>query len=443
MPRASSLPILVLLATLVALPTTAFAGVMNADLSITKTDGSATAIPGGSVVYTIVASNAGPFDVTGGTVADTFDPILTCTWTCVASAGSSCTASGIGDINDSVNLLNGGTATYTVTCGIASSATGNLVNTATVSSTLNDPNMADNSATDTDTLTPTADLSITKTDGAATAIPGGSVVYTIVASNAGPSDATGTTVADTFDPILTCTWTCAASAGSSCTASGAGNINDLGGILSGGSLTYTATCDIAADATGSLANTATVSASVLDPNGANNSATDTDTLVATADLSITKTDDVDSVTPGGSVVYTIVASNTGPSDVTGATVADTFDPILTCTWTCAASAGSSCTASGTGDINDSVDLLAGGAVTYMATCDIATDAAGTLANTATVSSAAADPNGGNDSATDTDDIEVVAGPSEIPTMGTFGQVVLVLFLLTAAFWALRRKRRVS
>src|SRR6185295_7384575 len=45
---------------------------LSADLSITKTDGVATATPGGSVTYTITASNAGADPVTGATVADTF-----------------------------------------------------------------------------------------------------------------------------------------------------------------------------------------------------------------------------------------------------------------------------------------------------------------------------------------------------------------------------------
>ena len=42
---------------------------------------------------------------------------------------------------------------------------------------------------------------ITKTDGVTTATPGGSVTYTITASNAGPSNATGATVADTFPAV--------------------------------------------------------------------------------------------------------------------------------------------------------------------------------------------------------------------------------------------------
>ena len=60
----------------------------SADLSITKTDGAATAVPGQAVTYTIVASNAGPTAVTAAAVADTLPAAVTgATWTCTASAG--------------------------------------------------------------------------------------------------------------------------------------------------------------------------------------------------------------------------------------------------------------------------------------------------------------------------------------------------------------------
>ncbi|MCU0756955.1 MAG: DUF11 domain-containing protein, partial [Xanthomonadales bacterium] len=88
----------------------------GADLSITKTDGSATEVPGTAVTYTIVASNAGPNPVTGATVADTFPASITgVSWTCVGAGGGTCTASGSGNINDSVNLPVGGSVTFTAT----------------------------------------------------------------------------------------------------------------------------------------------------------------------------------------------------------------------------------------------------------------------------------------------------------------------------------------
>ena len=104
-----------------------------------------------------------------------------------------------------------------------------------------------------------------------------------------------------------------------------------------------------------------------DPNAANNSATDTDTLVASADLSITKTDGSDHATPpAAALTYTITASNTaGPSNTT-ATVADNFPGALTCNWTCGGAGGGTCTGAGVGNINDPVTLPVGGSVTYTA-----------------------------------------------------------------------------
>jgi uncharacterized repeat protein (TIGR01451 family)/fimbrial isopeptide formation D2 family protein len=382
-----------------------------ADLAITKTDGVATAVPGGAVVYTITASNASATPASGATVADTFPAVLTCTWTCVGAGGGTCTASGSGNVNDTVNLPAGASVTYTATCAISAAATGSLANTATVTLS-GDPNGANNSATDTDTLTPAADLAVTKSDGVTTATPGGSVTYTIAASNAGPSNAAGATVADTFPAALTCTWTCVGSGGGTCSASGSGNINQVVNLPAGAGVTYTASCTISAAATGSLANTATVTApaGVTDSSPGNNSATDTDTLGASADLAITKTDGVTTATPGGSVTYTITASNAGPSNAPGATVADTFPAVLTCTWTCVGAGGGTCTASGSGNVNDTVNLPNGGSVTYTATCTISTAATGSLANTATVTAPAgvSDPSSSNNSATDTDTLAASA-----------------------------------
>ncbi len=382
--------------------------VPTANLGITKTDGVTTVTAGGSTTYTITASNAGPSNAPGSTVADTFPAALTCTWTCVGAGGGTCSASGSGNINDAANLPSGGSVTYTASCTISAGAIGVLSNTATVSAAggITDPTPGNNSATDTDNLSGSADLSITKTDGVTTATAGGSVTYTITASNAGPSSAIGSTVADTFPASLTCTWTCVGAGGGTCTASGSGNINDSAGLPAGGSVTYTASCTISPSASGTLSNTATVSApaGVTDPTPGNNSATDSDTLAASADLAITKTDGVTTATPGGSVTYTITASNAGPSNATGSTVADTFPASLTCTWTCVGAGGGTCTASGSGNINNTVNLPSGGSVTYTASCTISPNATGTLSNTATVTApgGVTDPTPGNNSATDSD-----------------------------------------
>jgi uncharacterized repeat protein (TIGR01451 family) len=169
--RRRSLQVLLVLAALVGVPSASFAGVLNADLSITKTPDVMTATPGGSIDYTIVVSNAGPADVTGATVTDTLPASLTCTWTCTASAGSSCTAVGAGDINDSVDILNGGSVTYDVPCSIDINATGSLVNSASVASAI-DPNGGNDSSTATTALAQPPVVAVPTTSQAGLALMG-------------------------------------------------------------------------------------------------------------------------------------------------------------------------------------------------------------------------------------------------------------------------------
>src|SRR5262249_56635466 len=79
-------------------------------------------------------SKRGPSTVTGATVADSFPGIFTNdTFTSTASSGASGkAASGTGNIRDSVTMASGSTITYTVTGTVSPTASGSLVNTATV-----------------------------------------------------------------------------------------------------------------------------------------------------------------------------------------------------------------------------------------------------------------------------------------------------------------------
>ena len=92
-----------------------------------------------------------------------------------------------------------------------------------------DTNTANNSATDTDSVTAapiTADLAVTKSDGVTELLPGRVTTYTIAVTNHGPNAVTGATLTDTAPPGLTFgNWTCVATAGSSCVAGGAGDLS--------------------------------------------------------------------------------------------------------------------------------------------------------------------------------------------------------------------------
>lgn len=266
---------------------------VQADLSITKTDNLSNASQGDQIRYTITVSNAGPDPVSGATVTDIFPtpsplngPI---NWTCTATGGASCGGLGNGNdnINRSIDLPVGGIVTFaTISGSVANGASGFLSNTATVAIPGDgvDPNPVDNSATDTDTIMNASNLSIAKTDNVNAISAGGIVTYTIVVGNSGPQDVAGASVTDNFPAgISSVTWSCTASGGSSCSAPpGSGNLfNGTANLLNGGSATFTAVAVVSPTATGSLTNTATVTAPVttFDPNLGNNSATDTDTII--------------------------------------------------------------------------------------------------------------------------------------------------------------------
>jgi uncharacterized repeat protein (TIGR01451 family) len=87
---------------------------------------------------------------------------------------------------------------------------------------------------------------------------------------------------------------------------------------------------------------------------------------APADLGVSITNGVGFIAGGGTVTYQIVVGNEGPSAVTGAQLVDEPGNTLTAiTWTCSGAGGASCpAASGTGAIDATLNLPAGGSLHY-------------------------------------------------------------------------------
>ncbi|MEM8994668.1 MAG: hypothetical protein AAGF23_07730, partial [Acidobacteriota bacterium] len=395
-----------------------------ADIEVTKSNGVDAVTAGDSTTWTLDIVNLGPSPSPQVDVTDRFPgAVSNCTWTSTASAGASGNSpSGAGDISEQLSLDGGARVTYTATCDIDPSATGTLTNELTTTSVLFDPRELNGEATDADPIVRSADLSVTKTNGTSASVPGGSTTYTVVVSNAGPSDDRRVRVTDAPPSELGCTWTSVAAGGATGNiGAGSGSLSDLVNVPLGASVTYTFVCDIDAGATGTLANTATVRGS-FDDTAANDSATDTDTLVAEADIAVTKTNGGTSLVPGTSTTYTVVASNLGPSDDPSVRVVDTLSPALGCTWTSAAAGGASGSAgSGTGDLSETLDLPAGASVTYTLVCDIDAGATGTLSNSASVTGSF-DGDAGNNSATDTDTLAGSADVGVTKTNGTTDSV---------------------
>jgi len=170
---------------------------------------------------------------------------------------------------------------------------------------------------------PHADLAITKDDGLSSVNPGQQISYTLEATNLGPSVVLGASVSDPFPSALTnISWTCAASAGSSCTANGTGDINDLVTIPMGGTVTYTVTAIVDAGASGALSNTATITvpSDRFDPDGANNTATDID-LITAGVVQVTDSSSGVLTLKGGDFVFTPATNSHVRIDRSGSLIA--------------------------------------------------------------------------------------------------------------------------
>lgn len=240
-----------------------------------------------------------------------------------------------------------------------------------------------------------ADLSITKTDSPDPVLAGNQVTYTVVVTNAGPSDGETVTVSDSLPEGFTA---------STVSSSQGGCVSlpcDLGTLVGGSSATVTIVADVASSTpAGTYVDTASVTTTTDDPDPSNNSTSEDTTVVASADLSITKTDAPDPVIAGNQVTYTIEVANAGPSDGETVTVSDTLPSGFT-TSTVSSSQG------GCSSLPCDLGTLTSGAtatVTVVADVDPATPA-GTYTDTASVTSVSPDPDPSNDTATE--DTEVI------------------------------------
>lgn len=376
------------------------------NLSVTQTD-SPDPCPGGNrLTYTIRVTNKSAALATGVVLTDTMP--AGASFVSVTINQGTQTRSGNMITWSIPSLASGVTATLTLV--VQPTQTGTVTNTAMAQANEPDSDPADNSSSESTRITPGTDLKVTVSDGKTTVAAGQIDIYTIKATNGGPGNVTGATVTDNFPAMLTgVTFTATQSGGASgFTATGTGNIHDTLTMPAGSFVTYKATGKVNSAATGTLSNTATIGApsGVTELTPANNTATDSDTIIFRADLKITATDGKSAAVAGSKNTYTITVTNLGPSNLSGAVIKDNFPSTFTgVTYTATQTGGASgFSATGTGNINDAVTMPSGSKITYKATGTISISASGSISDTASVNapSGVTDPNLANNSATDTD-----------------------------------------
>jgi fimbrial isopeptide formation D2 family protein/uncharacterized repeat protein (TIGR01451 family) len=174
--------------------------ITRADLQVTKTSVADPVIPGTTIVYTLVVKNNGPSDALASKLEDTLPTGLTFV---SSDDAAHCAAAGQVISCDYGTLVPGASRTVHVTVRIDPSRTTSILNAADVTTTTTETTTANNHAEVTNTVKPTADVSIRKTADKAVYLGGDTVTYTLVAHNDGPSTATGVTVDDDIPDALT------------------------------------------------------------------------------------------------------------------------------------------------------------------------------------------------------------------------------------------------
>ncbi|MBJ7471002.1 MAG: DUF11 domain-containing protein [Solirubrobacteraceae bacterium] len=359
----------------------------SADLEIEKT-APATVTAGGTLPYTLEVTNNGPNDATGVVIDDTLPAGTT-----LESADPGCASLGgtpivvrctVGD------LAVGASATRTITVRVPVSLGATAItNSAVVRGNEGDlvpPNDTDTAITQ---VGPAADLAITKT-GPATVGAGGTLTWTMVVTNKGPSAATNVTVSDpipagtSYLGSATSMGTCAPSADASTLAC------ELGTLAVGDAVQITLTTNVPESLGGqTVTNRATVTGTEPDPTPTDNEASATTTISVkpadTAQLSITKTAN-GPARVGLPLTYTITVTNNGPADAPQTVVTDALRGSVE--FRSATPEQGTCTEAA-GTLTCDLGLVKNGQ-TVRISVTVMVLAAGTLPNTATVSSPQAD-----------------------------------------------------
>lgn len=297
--------------------------VLNADMSVVKVASSVPFTPGSVETYSITIANAGPNPAQNVFMQDAIPAVF---------LNPEFSSDGGSTWNPWPGLFGFGTVavgqsnTILIRGTLSSSATGSVVNTATVTSTTPDPNPSNNSSTTTTTISPSADIAVTKTASSASVIAGNPISYTILVQNLGPSVSQNVVLTDT---VPTSVDNVEFSLDGGLTWNPFVSPYAVGTMNPGTSVTILLRGNVDTATLANVVNTAVVSSDTPDPNPNNNTSTSTVTVTTQADVSIVKTLSPNSPTVGEVLTYTNVISNIGPSDALDVEVADTVPTNLT------------------------------------------------------------------------------------------------------------------
>jgi fimbrial isopeptide formation D2 family protein/uncharacterized repeat protein (TIGR01451 family) len=397
----------------------------QADISIVKTD-NGPFVSGESYVYTLAVANLGPSDAAGLiTVIDdlpsgeTYVSSAGTGWNCLLTSDLTCTQPSALPAGQSEPSLR-------ITVTLSASFVGTSIsNTGSVTSSTLDPHLANNMSTDVTPVSQSADVDIVKSHTGNFDAGTNNDTYTLAVANLGPSDSQLPLVVTDTVPVPENLLSANGGSDWNCTTAGSTVTCDATSPLAAGASATAITVVVgigAGVANQTVDNTAVITPSTPDPVVSNNSSTDPTTIVAEADLALTKTA-AGSFIAGDSADYLIAIVNNGAGDAAGPlTVTDTlpagetFISGVGTGWSCSA-AGQDVTCSQVSGLPDTQTAPQLTLAVRLAASDT-----GTLLNSATVSSPTLDPDPANNTGSAT---VVLSLESDLSITKTHGGVTFV------------------
>ncbi len=282
----------------------------SADVKVTKTASNTSPDYLEEVIFYITVTNLGPDNATVVRVVDTLPSGL------VYLAHQASAGVYFPEFNVwTVPVLAPG-ASETLNLTVLVNATGEFINTVSVTSTEYDPDLTNNFASEVLNGRPVADIAVQKTVLVTPINNGQTTNFTVTVTNNGPSPASGVVLTDLLPAGLSIV-SSTVTQGSFDSLTG---VWDVGSLANGSSAVLT--LEVLANAVGVFINYANASAYEYDPILSNNNATAILTVNPSADVAVTKT--VSNSTPnyGDIIVFYITVTNNGPDDATGVTLTE-------------------------------------------------------------------------------------------------------------------------
>ncbi|MFO8033541.1 MAG: CARDB domain-containing protein, partial [Candidatus Bipolaricaulota bacterium] len=279
------------------------------------------AVPGTKVYYFLTVTNLGPSYAANVVITDVLPPGITNAEYSLNFGNSWQPWPGTREL---ISFMFPGVNEILIRGDIDPDLTGTVENTATVTSDTDDPDPDNNSSTIVTTLTPQADLALTKVETESPVSIGGPIEYVITVTNQGPSTATDVTITDIIDPGIISDTEYSTDGGSTWSEPWTDSL-DLGTLEDKASLELRIRGTVLDGAPDPIPNTASVASSVDDPDLGNNSQTINTPLEEEADLAVEKSAP-DTVVAGEQILFTIeVVNNSATFDAHDVEILDSID----------------------------------------------------------------------------------------------------------------------